>query len=341
MVASSRDLVMACTSGHDVERTPFLLPFIGYYSCITKGVTHKQARNKPMLAANAQMQCIDEIRCDGTELIYDSLSIPEALGCEVEYVDYEVTPTVEPVFRNIEKLDTASLIDPEDDYRFVASLQTANIILGLDDAEHYSYSAIAAPFSTAAEVRGIQNFFLDLTLQPDIAQRLIDYISKVVDAYLDELLELNSDALLIVDPISSGKFITAEQYSKFVLPSVIRISNRCASEDKQLIWHICTDAYHQAKLLSPTKIDVVAIDKPVKLVAISDALPGKTILGNIATENVLCLEPQAIYREACTKIEAMRGRKYILGAGCGVHDAPIENVRMFRAASDDCSRLSR
>jgi len=104
---------------------------------------------------------------------------------------------------------------------------------------------------------------------------------------------------------------------------------------------MAVEGISQAKLLNSTKIDVLSVDKPVKLASISDALPGKTIMGNIATEDLMCLEPQAIYREACTKIEAMRGRKYILGAGCGVHDAPIENVKMFREASDACSKFSR
>ena len=341
MVYSSRNLVMSCLSGQDIERTPFLLPFIGYYSCVKMGVTHMQARNNPMLAAKAQMQCIDDIRCDGVELIYDSFSIPEALGCKVKYVDYEVTPTLEPVFKNIEKLDTAVLINPEDDNRFIASLRTADILLDRDRSEHYSYSSLAGPFTTAAEVRGIEYFLLDLIMHPNDVQRLNDFMFHVFDTYLDEIIKLSGDAVLIPDPISSGEFISMEQFCKFVLPDVIRISNRCANEGKQLIWHICGDAYHQVKMLGQTKIDVVSIDSPVKMAGISDALPGKTILGNISTGNVMALKPQDVYREACSKIEAMRGRKFIIGAGCGVHDAPIENVRIFREAVDDCSKLSR
>lgn len=339
----SRDLVLSVLEGGNADRTPVLPPFFGYYSCRVENISTAEAIEKPHLAARAQMKVAEQCGFDGVEIIFDFLSPAEACGSKVRVPEYGLIPVVRPVIAGLDDLDRMEVPDPREDRRFMSSLTMAADIEMQMSKSHFLYPTICGPFTLLGELRGLEKLFFDLIVEPGVVREMLRFSHEVMAGYQEEVLAFGPDAIAVVEPTASGDFLSEELFRKFALPAMTSYVNQIKKKGHRIMVHICGDSFGNMSEMSELDIDMLSVDSPVDMSEIHELFPCTAIVGNLPPEGALTGgPPYEVGKQALECMREMKGRKYILAAGCGLTmDCAIENVKMMRYASERSSLLVR
>ncbi|HOB39018.1 MAG TPA: uroporphyrinogen decarboxylase family protein [Methanomassiliicoccaceae archaeon] len=343
MVSSSKELVRALFEGEGVERVPVFPPFSGFLATALHGITNQEAIDNPALAAHAQIEMGQLCGFDGMEMIADFLCPAEACGSKAQVPDYGLMPTISPVIEELSDIDRLGVPDPREDHRFVSSLAAAEEIDKRIGRTHYLYATMSGPFTLLGELRGLERFFFDLIIEPGAVREMMRYANEVLNSYHEEIDLLDPDAIVVADPTTSGSFLSADLFRKFVLSSNVALAHRIGSRGRDVMWHICGDSFDIFREMSLVEADMLSVDAPVSLSAVSDLFPDTIIIGNLPPEGALTGGPPIeVVKQSVRCMNEMIDRKYILAAGCGLTlDCEVEYIRMMRYSSEQFSLIRR
>jgi uroporphyrinogen decarboxylase len=142
---------------------------------------------------------------------------------------YDYCPVTAPLAEaSLEDLKTAVWPDPADPSRVEGLREKAR-----DLYENTDYALVGdiidrGPFELAVKLRGYEQFFTDLALNPIFAEALLDKITETLIALWDLYLKEIGDYVQVVCQgddlgMQSGLFISPKMYRKFIKPCHHRI----------------------------------------------------------------------------------------------------------------------
>ena len=283
----------------------------------------------PELAAEVTFQPLNAFAVDAAIIFADILTLPEAMGLELEFVQGE-GPVFHNPIRTPADIDQLQPIAPAEalDFTMEAIRLVSRSLAGRLPLIGFS----GAPFTLACyalEGGSSRHFIIAKTFmhrQPEAWHRLMELFAGHVADYLVAQVEAGADALQLFD--SWAGMLGPDEYAEFVLPHTRQVFAQVRERTDVPLIHFGTETATLLPHIRQSDADVIGVDWRIPL---NDAWsiigPGCAIQGNL--DPVLLFADADTVQSAARRIlDAAAGRPgHIFNLGHGVlPETPVENV---------------
>jgi uroporphyrinogen decarboxylase len=204
------------------DRIPFLPAIYEHKAWFVGETPSKVCRDSRLLTA-ALLAEYERVQPDALTIGIDVYNVePEAIGCKVIYYEGNDTsvPAIAPesvVFRGSEEVASLKMPDPRKDGRMPLNLEVAGNIMKVLGKEVPIRAALSGPLSLAAHLAGLENLFMLMFTQPDLARELLGFACEVIKRYGEAFIELGC-GVVVFDSQASPDLLSPLLYREFVLP---------------------------------------------------------------------------------------------------------------------------
>jgi uroporphyrinogen decarboxylase len=267
-------------------------------------------------------------------------ALAQACGVKVVYQSDSAPVAKDPAIQNLGEVENLRIPDPYKDPLLSELLKATRIVVReIGDQAFIIGRGDQGPFSLACEIRGMEQFMLDIALneQPEKIMRLLDFCCQVTTRYCLAQIEQGAHATSIGDSPSGPDVISPRAYRKYAQPFVTKLVHQLKSHNIRLAYHICGNATPIISEMVSTGADILEIDqKSDQKVCKTSANKSCVLLGPIDPSEVMGRGTPAKVTEKCREaIENLApGGGFILGPGCALPaNTPDENIMaMIEAA---------
>lgn len=265
--------------------------------------------------------------------------IAEAAGSRVFYPKEENTQyIIDFAVKEAADLENLEIISPWKSGRLAVHLEALKILIDQIGNTVPVVSNVAGAFTTAANIRGTENFLRDLYKNPAFAHKLLKFSLDSTLSYIKEAANLGAK-ISIAEPTASTTLISPKQFREFAFPYLRQlVAAIFAQTGSRPSLHICGNTKRIWKDMADTDAGILSLDDTIDLAEAKEAVGQRvTLFGNVKpTEIMLLGTPEDVWREAkaCLKKAGDSPKGYILSLGCGLPmKAPVENIQaLFQAA---------
>jgi MtaA/CmuA family methyltransferase len=304
-----------------VPRTPILMQFaaefIGSdYACFASDYRTLVKANE----ACAKYFGIDQLSC-----ISDPYRETHGFGSRVSYQKDGPPRSTHPLSEN---MDFGQLLSP-DPFKSERMLDRVNAVKLYREKFGNEYSVlgwIEGPAASAATLRDVSNFLMDLIIDEPYAGELMDRCLEVCISFAKAQVEAGADTIGIGDAIASQ--VSPEIYENLILPREMKLIRAIKDMGAYVKLHICGNITHLLPGISGLNIDILDVDHMVNLAEVRAILPKVAIAGNIDPVNgVLSGTPESIRKKINDDYQLV-GNPYLANAGCEIPSGtPAENLK--------------
>ena len=172
----------------------------------------------PELACKVTLQPLERYRLDAAILFSDILTIPDAMGLGLEFVEGEGPQFRHPV-RTAEEIHRLPVPDPEDRLRYVPDavrlirreLDGRVPLIGFSGSP-WTLATYMVEGRSSREFRKIKGLMYE---QPQLLHKLLATLAESVSVYLQAQIAAGVDAIMVFD--TWGGVLTPRQYQQFSL----------------------------------------------------------------------------------------------------------------------------
>ncbi len=307
-------------------------------ACAIEGIKQSDWSNDPVVLADSLLHLAELCGSDGVYITRDNLVTCQAMGAAVEFPDDNEPLSRRCVLEKLSDFRRLKIPDPARAPGMSTVLAAARHAVEKGGRHRYIMANIdCGPFSTAANLRGVEPFLLDLvTEDPALVQEYLEFCTELVIAYGRAMQQTGVHGIQYGD--SSASLVSPDLYRRFVLPYQMR-SIRALQSDRCDFWlHICGQSGHLIPMLAELPMDVFEVDALVPLGEARRKIGEKIALkGNLDTKLLMQSDAQRIYQATCEMIGGYGSRRgLIVSAGCGVpRETPLANLQAMVAACRD------
>lgn len=326
-ILTPKERVMAFLQGKPIDRIP-CMPIVTSNSSHLIGKTINEFQLDSKVMADSYIAAYERYKYDLSYLFTNTSYVAEAMGQELVYYDDEPACTHNPIIQSREDLHKIKVAD-KNDGKFPILFEALDMLNEKVGDEVITAVCFSGPLSTAATLRGTQNFIKEMYNDPELCMDLLKMTTESCKNFMKECIEHNA-LPIILEPISSGSILSPKLYKKFSSPFTKELVD-LAHEMKSLIaLHICGKTHKIIDLMADTKADILSIDICDLSVAREKVAGKAAILGNITPADELLFGTREDIMGACKRVlEEMEGYKggFILSTGCEIpKKVSFENI---------------
>lgn len=194
---------------------------------------------------------------------------------------------------------------------------------------------ISGPMNTAANLRGVENFIMDTTVNPDVAQTVMDFAANTMWEMIDHMNLESCDCVFFASASDNPDMVGPEEFARFSLPKIKWLTDRIHKEGKRTIFHphgiFSTDDRRELlKKCLDTGVDGFQFAENNVPEGILRETKGRCcILGGVDCFTTLILgNPERIKRDANQFLELLGNEDYIMTCSCSLNRGiPIDAVK--------------
>ncbi|MGI9213003.1 MAG: uroporphyrinogen decarboxylase [Methylococcaceae bacterium] len=215
------------------ERTPiWMMRQAGRYLPEYRAVREKAGSfmnlcTTPELACEVTLQPLERFRLDAAILFSDILTVPDAMGLGLEFVEGEGPQFQNPV-RTASDIDALPIPDPNDHLRYVMDavrlirdrLERRVPLIGFSGSP-WTLACYMVEGGSSRDFKTIKALMYE---QPLVLHRLLDKLSEAVALYLQAQIEAGVDAIMVFD--TWGGILPAHQYRECSLNPAQQVLQR-------------------------------------------------------------------------------------------------------------------
>lgn len=186
---------------------------------------------------------------------------------------------------------------------------------------------VEGPAAEAADLRRLDNFFMDLIEDETYIGEVMDVCVDVALDFAQAQVAVGAETIGVGDAAASQ--VSQEIYEELILPREQRLVQGLHAMGAKVRMHICGNITHLLPGLSSLELDAIDIDHMVDLRHARQILGNKVALGGNLdpVEAVLRSNPEKIRRAILTAYE-QAGNPFIVNAGCEIPSGtPVENLK--------------
>jgi MtaA/CmuA family methyltransferase len=290
-------------------------------------------RVDPEAIARAHLMAVEKYGYDCILLDTDTTMLAEAMGAKSKCAPDEPGRIVMPAIQSLEQVGQLKVVNPETDGRIPALIEAIKLIaqqVGNEIA--IRGNADQAAFGLACLVRGIEDFLIDLALDPDnpAIHQLLEVCYQSHLAVHRALFKAGAHFTSMGDSLAGPDVTSPSMFGRFALPYQVRLVKDLAAEGIFVVIHICGDT---TKILDDlSKYDPCGFELDYK----TDAQrakqtvgPHHVLFGNIDPSGVIANGTPEEVRECTRQLIAVwkPGGRFVLNAGCAIPPTtPPENI---------------
>ena len=298
----------------------------------------------PELACEVTLQPLDRYPLDAAILFSDILTVPDAMGLELELIE-SVGPRFRKPVSSLEEIKRLPMPDPEQDLGYV--MDAVRLIRKELDGRMPLIGFAGSPWTLATymvEGGSSRDFSKIKTLlysEPETLHLLLTHVADAVAAYLNAQIHAGAQAIMIFD--TWGGVLTGPAYHAFSLAYMQRIQDKLERnyEDTTIpIIMFSKGAGLWIEDIAATGCDAVGIDWSQDIGKVRAAIGDKVALqGNM--DPAILRAPAARIRQEVGDILASfgRGSGHVFNLGHGITpDIDPENAGVFIDAVHELSK---
>jgi uroporphyrinogen-III decarboxylase len=264
---------------------------------------------------------------------------PSAVGARISFRRQEPPSISSRLFR-LEDVRRLAPVDPECDGLMAWTLARYRMQVPriLDAGFVIPIVTARGPLCTAAFLRGLTDFMMDLVETPELVHDFLDYTTDLTIAWLRaqaEAIGRTVEALFILDDIVG--FLSPRHYQEFAEPCLKRITS--AFPEKWIkIYHNDANISPFLEQLPHCGFDVLNLGKNLDIAEVDRRTGGRfCLMGNVNPLEIATFGSAEDVRKAGREVLGKaRGTRLILSYGGGVSPGtPPENIRALAQAARD------
>ncbi|OIQ60875.1 uroporphyrinogen decarboxylase [Moorella thermoacetica] len=332
-----RERIKALKEGKPYDRIPCDI-FMREHAARLIGATAAEIHLSPRKMAAAAIAGYRVYGADGISIGPGLQGIAEALGCKMVFPEESTPYLVEHIVNSFSDLEHLEPPDPDRDGRLPIFLDALAEIVSEVGKEVPVVTVVAGPFTTAANIRGTENFLKDVYRQPGFAHRLLRLALASTIPYVQAAARIGVSCS-IADPTASGSVISPRTFREFALPylqELVEEIKRATGAAPSL--HICGNTRRIWRDMAATGAACLSLDDVIDLAEAKATVGDKVILvGNIRPARTMYLGTPAdvvANVKECLRKAYDNPKGYILALGCGLPaGTPPENIHALMEAA--------
>ena len=301
----------------------------------------------PQFATEVTLQPLARFPLDAAILFSDILTVPDAMGLGLYFVEGE-GPKFERPLREEWEIRDLAVPDPYGSLRYVLDA-VAEIRRALDDSVPL-IGFSGSPFTLACymieggasdDFRRIKTLLYD---RPDLLHHVLDINARAVADYLNAQIEAGAQAVMIFD--TWGGVLAHDAYLEFSLNYMRRVvdsllGERYGERVPSIVFTKGGGVWLDE--IADSGCDAVALDWTVDLGAARERIGGKVALQGNLDPMALFAGPETVAREAKRVLDSFgAGPGHVFNLGHGISQfTPPESVATLVSTVHDHSREQR
>jgi len=256
---------------------------------------------------------------------------PSAFGAKIRF-HRDKTPDCRGILKRLEDFEK-SAVDPEKDGLMPFVLHQYEKLKGRIFEAGFTMPMVAArgPLCTAAHLRGLTGFLMDLMDDPEGARKIIEEATKAAISWLEaqaRTIGESVEGILLLDDIVG--LVGPSLYREFAHPYLMRIFGHFPDHWIKVYHNDTPEISAILEDLSLTGFHVLNLSHTVDMREAMEKTGGRVrLMGNVAPlETGVHGTPDEVKRASLKVLEKTGGRDLILSVGGGVSpEMPGENIR--------------
>ena len=314
------------------------LPIVTTHSAAVAGLKVGDCVIDGTLMARAQIAGQERYGQDAYTVFSDVGIVAEAMGSRYRHREWDVPILEEPGVQGPEDLGRLSAVGARDGRlgMYADAVRTLSEARG-DRVP--TFCLVPAPFTTAAGLRGMEEFLIDTITEPEFARDLVLAAEEATIAILDEIV-LAGGLPALVDPLASASVASPRTYREFAFPGTKRLIERLHLLDLDVPLHICGETAPILEDIARTGADLLSFDRtPIAMVreSIGDRV---RLIGNVSPQLLLGGTEEEVAQAATAAAREGIGtpKGFVLSTGCELPiKTPERNITAFMRAGREVS----
>jgi len=327
-VMTPKERIYATLRGQPVDRLA-VTPIFMAWSANFIGRTYRDYYLDGDVLVESQLAVTRAFGLDQASAISDPWREASAYGMEFDYPPDGVGKPRGMLIQTPDDVARLAPFEIEKAERPKQRIESVRKMAQAVGATHSVLGWVEGPIAEYADLRGVENTFMDLIDKPEMyvqaAGVLIDNAVRFARAQIDA----GADMIGMGDAVAS--LINPAMYEQYVLPFEKKLIDAIHEAGATVKLHICGNIANNIALMAQTGADIIDVDWMVSLAAAREAVgPDVTLAGNFDPSAVLLQgTPEDVAQAARSCIESA-GAKFILQPGCEVPPGtPEANLRAF------------
>jgi [methyl-Co(III) methanol-specific corrinoid protein]:coenzyme M methyltransferase len=208
------------------------------------------------------------------------------LECEPK-ITHEIFPSVSQVaFGDVEKMAHSGRMNVVVDAAHLIAKAKPDVPV---------IASLTGPMSTAASIVDPLTFYKELRKDPSGAHRVLDYVTRLLIAFAERLLEeKGASAIAVGDPSATGELLGPKLFEEYAVRYLNELADRVHAKGFPLIVHICGDVKRVRPQLAAIRADALSTDAMISLPGLKAEYPHLTTMGNLSTFALQWSTPEKI-----------------------------------------------
>jgi len=305
-----------------------------------EGLSMRQFREDPILAANAFIHAAEKYDLDGILIDIDTATLAGAVGAGVDFPENEPARIRKPAITSLDQVEDLPVPDISNHPRVQIWVEICHRVKTyFGDEKFVRGNCDQAPFSLASLIRGMEGWMTDLMIQDESVFHLLDYATGVCKQFIKLVAGTGVDMISNGDSPAGPEMISPKMYQEFAFPYEKKVIDYSHELGLPYALHICGDTGLILEDMLHTGADAIELDYKTDIKqVIKIAGSGKTFIGNIDPTGVICFGNEDLVAE---KVEELKNifqssPRLIVNAGCAIPaETPEENIyELVRVAHD-------
>ncbi|HXZ23347.1 MAG TPA: uroporphyrinogen decarboxylase family protein [Methanomassiliicoccales archaeon] len=307
MALNERQRLELILNGEEVDRPACICPMSTATLPLMRasGVRLHEMKEHPTGMAKLALAAHNIAGIESARLPLDAYVEITAFGAQSARTNVSVREIVlHTVVPNPSDADALQVPDPRHAGRVPKVLEAVRIL----EEEHATLPiliGIVSPLMLAMQLRGAAAATFDMVNEPELLKKLLRKCAEFDLEFMKVAFADGADHLVIDDSLSSGDFLTHEQFHEFSEPYDDEIANRCREYSFESIVHVCGNSHNLLDKMLDIDTDGISIDEDVAVDEVKKVARSKNrrvaVVGNVCPSRTLLLGDRDAVVEATKK----------------------------------------
>jgi MtaA/CmuA family methyltransferase len=306
-----------------LPRLPILMAFAAQHIRSNYGAFASDYR----VLVESNLRCAEDFGMDQLSTISDPYRETQGFGARIEFVTDGVPRCAKPPLAETRDLKALAKPDPRTSERMLDRVRAVEAFKRAAGGQRSVLGWVEGPAAEAADLRGVENFLVDLAEEEDFAGELMDRCVEVGLEFAAAQVRAGAETIGVGDAICSQ--VSPRMYEELILPRQQRLFAGIHAAGGRVRLHICGNITRLLPALARLGADLVDCDWMVDLPTARRALGPRTVLvGNLDPVSAVMQSTPERIRAEVLGLYAKLGNPYMVGAGCEIPAAtPAENLK--------------
>ncbi len=322
---NAKERVLARLEGNPVDKIPNF-NIIMQFGAVEIGVPYKEFCTDYKKKVQGNIACAQKYGIDILTVMSDPMTEAHDFGTDVVFPEDDVPYPKVHLLEDITAIKNLKPKKAEDGKRMTECVLTIEEYKKQMGDEYPLCGWVEGCFAESADLRGVNNFLMDLYEEPEFVRELLEICLEQAKLFATAQIRAGADIIGVGDAISSvaGPNVyreLAQEYQRKILTHI-------REQGGKTKLHICGNIEPFLDQLPVDVIDILDVDWMVPIDKALDLYKDKiSISGNYDPVAVLLQGTTADVRSAVQDCVNIGGDKYISAAGCEVpKHTPKENL---------------